>query len=150
MIKEIFCVSSIVLGLFIIINHINSHGAPLFKTDTSYHIGCYDSEMPHSHSSDLEGRVREIEARHGETMHLSMYKSVALQEDFERRVREVARTFESYLDEYYQIKIKSEHDLHFYNSLKVAKRKYERCVQDLPLDAEDCARAWEEYREVSV
>ena len=79
-----------------------------------------------------------------------MHDSIALRPNFEKRVQEVALSFHSFLDEYYGLKIQSEQDLQYYNSLKVAKVNFEQCVEDLTLDSESCHQAWDQYREVSV
>lgn len=79
-----------------------------------------------------------------------MHDSIALSPNFEKKVQEVALSFDSFLDEYYRLKIQNEQDLQYYNSLKLAKMDYEKCLEDLTLDSDACHKAWDQYREVSV
>lgn len=54
-------------------------------------------------------------------MKLNMYNSITMRDDWEKEVYDVATMFEQYLDQYHHQKLKNEHDLQFFHSLKVAK-----------------------------
>ena len=44
-------------------------------------------------------------------MKLNMHDSITLRPNFDKKVQEVARSFDSFLDEYYRLKIQNEQDL---------------------------------------
>jgi hypothetical protein len=46
---------------------------------------------------------------------------------FDKYIFEAAQSFERYIDEYNHQKIKSEQDLHFYSSVKNAKKEFSEC-----------------------
>ena len=51
-----------------------------------------------------------------------MYHSRALAPDFDKQVREVALAFETYIDNFYRLKVRTDQDIQYYNSLQVAKK----------------------------
>ena len=60
-----------------------------------------------------------------------MYHSKALKPNFDKDVRDVAKSFQAYLDHYYKLKNSNDQNVNYYNSLQLAKMDYQKCVTNL-------------------
>lgn len=60
-----------------------------------------------------------------------MYHSKALTPTFDKEVRDVAKSFEAYLDHYYKVKGANDQDINYFNSLQLARMEFDKCARDV-------------------
>lgn len=75
-----------------------------------------------------------------------MFNSKGLRPDFDRDVRQVAASFDTFLSQYYKNKGASEYNVNYYNSVRLAKMEFKECAGRVYFDEKECLRAWEEYK----
>lgn len=63
-----------------------------------------------------------------------MYHSKAMKPNFDKDVRDVAKSFEAYLDHYYKLKNSNDENINYFNSFQLAKMDYQNCVANLKFD----------------
>lgn len=61
--KEPLSLVVFILGIYIVYLAFPSNTNVLSPSDTSYHIGCYDPGIKHSHSSDIGERLEMIQSK---------------------------------------------------------------------------------------
>lgn len=122
MLTQILSISSILLGIYLLIIFLKNAEMPsAFPEQTEYHMGCFSPDNQLNHSISIRQYLQAIDSENQKEISTSQSFEVAHRIHYNSISKSVARDFEKYLNEYYQIKTKNIYEQNFYRSLNLAE-----------------------------
>lgn len=118
-----------------------------FPEQTEYHMGCFSPDNQLNHSISIREYLTAINAESQKEIASSQSFEVAHKINYNEISKSVARDFEKYLNEYYQIKTKSVYEQSFYRSLNLAEEKFHDCNRSVSelFSPEQCRSDWQSF-----
>ena len=122
MIVKILSISSILLGVYLFLIYLkNFELSKPFPEHIKQHMGCFSQDNHANHSSSIRQYLSAINTESQLQVVSEQSFALATRSNYKEISKEVARDFEKYLNEYYQIKTKNLYEQNFYRSLGIAE-----------------------------